>query len=515
MTPDVSRRRTVWVGCLACVVLALALATPAPGVAAGGGPDLAAIDRAVARSFAATRLPGMALAITRGQDVLLVKGYGSAGGGRPVTPRTQFRVASLSKSFTALAVLQLAEAGRVDLDAPVRRYLTDFTVADPDAADRITVRNLLSQTSGLADAGFDVNGPQPATAGARVASLRTARPVAEPGREFHYFDPNYQILARLVEIVAGTPFEEYLDRQVLTPLGMTGTVGVATTQDAGRAAPGLAQGHVLFFGQPVARDELAGFVAGSGGVVSTAEDMARWLIVHNSGGRVADRRVLSAEGIRTLHTPPAGLDSDYAMGWLVADPAGGPRRLEHTGVLSTFSADQVLLPDGGYGVALLYDGNYALADTAGIRTRVVALLTGGPPDGNSFPRTAVVAAVLGALTVGTVALRVRALLRLRGWADRRRSTSWWRLVGGLGWLLLPAALVTALPAVTLRLIGRAFTYRQLALSMPDVLSWLGVGAVTGAALATARVTALVRLRRHGSPPAPGGAAAGAPSQDAP
>src|SRR5690606_26629479 len=146
----------------------------------------------------AHRVPGMALAITRGDRVVYLRGYGTAGRGRETTPRTRFPLASLSKSFTALAVLQLAERGLVDLDAPVRRYLPSFTLADPAAAARVTVRHLLGHTSGLSDAGFrDPRRGFPTTLSGRVSGLAVARPVGEPGAAFRYFNQNYEVLARL------------------------------------------------------------------------------------------------------------------------------------------------------------------------------------------------------------------------------------------------------------------------------------------------------------------------------
>lgn len=102
-------------------------------------------------------------------------------------------------------MLQLAEAGALDLDAPVQRYLPDFTLADPSYAARLTIRQLLHQTSGLADSGFpEALLPQPTSLAGRVASLRSAQPVAPPGAEFHYFNPKYAILARIVEVVSGS-----------------------------------------------------------------------------------------------------------------------------------------------------------------------------------------------------------------------------------------------------------------------------------------------------------------------
>ena len=148
----------------------------------------------------------MAVAVTRGPDVVHLAGFGTDRRGGPVTPSTPFRIASLSKSFTATAVLQLAEARRVDLDASVQRYLPGFATADPGTSARITVRHLLNQTSGIADTGFPAITAGEPDLERRVASLRSARPVSEPGTEFHYSDPNYQVLARLIEVVTGEPW---------------------------------------------------------------------------------------------------------------------------------------------------------------------------------------------------------------------------------------------------------------------------------------------------------------------
>ena len=143
-------------------------AQPAPDA----GVDVSAIDRFVAAQMTAHRVPGLALAITHGAEARYVKGYGTARDNQPVTPQTQFFIASLSKSFTALAAMQLAEAGRINLDAPVETYLPEFTLADPAGASQITIRHLLNQVSGLADAGFPESRlPQPTT-----IAERTARP---------------------------------------------------------------------------------------------------------------------------------------------------------------------------------------------------------------------------------------------------------------------------------------------------------------------------------------------------
>jgi CubicO group peptidase (beta-lactamase class C family) len=222
-----------------------------------------------------------------------------------VEETTQFMLASLSKSFTAVAVLQLARTGRIDLDAPVRDYLSEFTTSDPDASGRITVRHLLHHTSGLADAGFRAGlSAKSGSLAQRVRDLQTASLVSEPGQQFHYFEPNYQLLARLVEVVTGEPFEHYLAHRVFRPVGLTGTVAADTTAEARRSAPRLAKGHVVVFGVPVARQELDGLLTGSSGVVSTAQDIARWLVLHLTEGRVRGSLTgLQQDDFHLMHTP--------------------------------------------------------------------------------------------------------------------------------------------------------------------------------------------------------------------
>lgn len=182
------------------------------------------------------------------------------------------------------------------------------------------------------------------------------------------------------------------------------------------------------------------------------------------------------------------------MGWQVVTPEQGPRRIEHTGVLSTFSAVQVLLPDSGYGFALLFDGNSALADTAGVAAGPAALLAGR--GGVDAPRsTLLVGAVLGGACAVVLVARTRSLLRLARCRRRWAGRPGWRAVPGLVWLLLPVVLLAALPAIVRLVAGRSFTFWQLCLAMPDLVILLAVAALTGTAVAAVRVVLLARRDR--------------------
>jgi CubicO group peptidase (beta-lactamase class C family) len=120
---------------------------------AAGGPDIAAIDQYVRSEMDAQRIPGLALGIVQRDRIVHVRGFGHVRQSGPeVTPQTPFLIGSVTKSFTALAIMQLSEAGRVQLDAPVQRYLPWWRVADPVASAQVTVRHLLYQVSGLSKA---------------------------------------------------------------------------------------------------------------------------------------------------------------------------------------------------------------------------------------------------------------------------------------------------------------------------------------------------------------------------
>jgi CubicO group peptidase (beta-lactamase class C family) len=145
--------QTIGKAMLMCILL---LAGRQPVAAAPYGdsrqPDFAAIDAFVEAEMRAARIPGMALGIVQGDRIVHLHGFGVADpSGRRVTPQTPFHIASVTKPFTALAIMQLVEQGTLDLDAPVQRYIPWFRVADPDASARITIRHLLTHTSGLQD----------------------------------------------------------------------------------------------------------------------------------------------------------------------------------------------------------------------------------------------------------------------------------------------------------------------------------------------------------------------------
>ena len=460
----------------------------------GGHFDQVAINRFISNQMERHRLPGLAVAITRGEEIVFVRGYGEARDGEPINGQTQFRIASLSKSFTALAVLQLVEAGKMELDAPVTRYLPEFVLSSSSVSERITVRQLLNHTSGLADTGFVSGlGGQQQTLVDRVASLRDARFVDPPGTAFHYFDPNYQVLARLVEVVSGQPFDAYLRQHVFRPLDMRDSVSASTSMLPPQSNQ-LAQGHVIGYAVPVALPELVGFLGGSGGVISTASDMAHYLVALRNQRRYLGGSVLSANGVSQMQTPPAGVASNYAMGWTVSN-ANGIQTIEHNGVLSTFYADAVLLPQSGYGFVLLYNEYSLAASTLAfpeVKNGMVALLMGRTPV-NGKVTLPWLGRGLAAVSAAIVGLAIWNLLRLPRWRAWAVNASRWKLGWSLVWPIAPVLLLLGLPRLLALQSGRYFDHVMLARAMPELMILLGICGALGLVNSVFRYAILARL----------------------
>jgi CubicO group peptidase (beta-lactamase class C family) len=464
--------------------------------------DIAAVDRFLAGQIDAASIPGAAVAITRGDRVIHVAGFGHDSTGAPVTADTLFRVASLSKSFTALAVMQLVDEHRLDLDEPVVDHLPEFRIADPRGAD-ITVRQLLEQTSGLADSTVHpLAHQQPGSLTEAVARLSSARLAASPGMQWNYHNPNYQVAARLVEVVAGQPFATYLRDHVFRPAGMSSTV---TVDIDNQPVPGLADGHVVAWGHAFSVAGPSTFDGGDGGVVSNAADMADWLVVQTNHGRAVDgTRVISDRSLTEQRTAGPTAHS-YALGWDTDGPTGDPTRLEHTGNLLTYSAYMEVLPESGYGVVVLLNaGSGLMLDQMGIFYGVRSMVDGtditpAGPAGSTFNLTNL-DRLLGLLTLVVILLGARGVLRAGQWARRRREHPWARTAIRMGPHLVAFGVLLVFPQLAERPVGgREVTWEEAAYGWPalSVVVWTLLAALL--ATMAARLWHLVRRTTPGVP----------------
>lgn len=460
---------------------ALAQAPKADGLSA------TAVDHYMRDYIERTRLPGALVTVTKGDQIVHAAGYGHTAGGEAVTKDTPMPLASVSKSFTALAVLHLADQGTIDLDASVQKYLPEFTMADPRAA-KITVRELLHQTSGMSDRTFpELTLPAPDTLKDAVAMLRTAPLATAPGTRMSYHNPNYAVAARLVEVVAGVSFDEHLAAAVFGPLGMTSTRTVNTTLDL----PGASEGYIRAYGQVIKRSHPKWFVNGSYGVVSTAGDLAKWLITQNGSGPVFPQKTIKA-----AHAPSGVNGTPYGMGWSTGKTAAGAPRLQHTGWLLTHNSAQTLLPTSGYGIAVVTNTGMISGDDAVIITDGLIDIVEGRPDAAAAPFTMTADPWLGGLTLLNLGLGFVGVHRARRWARRRTDHATWRLIVRLLPYALPIALFAGLAGLIGFLLGRVGTLDQITYVWLALYVWAGTAALAAAATVVARLVHTVLSRPH-------------------
>ncbi|MFF4122086.1 serine hydrolase domain-containing protein [Microbispora rosea] len=444
------------------------------------------VDRYVRDYIRRTDLPGAVVTVVKGDKVVYAAGHGHTAGGEAITADTPMPLASLSKSFTALAVLRLADEGRIDLDAPVRRYLPEFTMADP-RAEKITVRQLLQQTSGMSDQTFpELTLPAPDDLKDAVAMLRTAPLAAAPGTRMIYHNPNYAVAARLAEVVSGTPFAEFMAATVFTPLGMTSTRTVDTTEEL----PGAGAGYIRAYGQVIERAHPKWFVNGSYGVVSTAHDLARWLIMQNGHG------ALPRELVRATQTPSGVGGSTYGMGWSAERTAGGAPMLRHTGWLLTHNSAQTLLPGGEWGIAVVTNTGMISGDDALIISDGLVDMIEGRPDANAAPFTTSADPWLAGLSLLNLGLGLTGVLRSRRWAARRAQGRTCRMIARLVPYALPVAFYLGLAELAGVLLNRVGTLDQLTYVWLALYVWAATGALAAVAVVAARLVHAVRLRRQ-------------------
>ncbi|CAL9581558.1 D-aminopeptidase [Nocardiopsis dassonvillei] len=498
--------KTVSVAAVLAVALPL-LAGPAAADVSADGLTAAAVDARVEAYLEGAPLPGVAVAVTRGSEVVRAAGYGVDSRGEPVGADTPMGVASVSKAFTALVVASLVEEGGLGLDDPVAGHLPEFVVDDPRGA-RITVRQLLTHTSGMSDRGFrEKSEPTPEDLEGAVARLADARMVADPGAEEHYHNPNYQVAARLVEVVEGRPFAEVLRERVLDPLGMADTVTVDTAADV--FAAGVAPGHVAVLGRAWSLPEPEGYYNGAGGMVSTAGDMARWLVAQNSGGRTADGGAGVSGGAVALTHAPSGGDGPAAgsgLGWRVQETGGGAPLLVHGGIQFTFTAHQALLPRSGVGIAVMANTGLGAGDASALLWDLVALAEGEGAAGSPAPWLLALDLACVAAVAAVAAGAVRGVRRAGVWA--RGGRRWRRAAGAAGSAavvvaaLFPNRLVAPLAG------GRDATWVQTLYTLPSVTVLLVVAAAALAVVWAVRLRALAAVRGQGPARAVSGAGAG-------
>lgn len=328
--------------------LALGIAGRAtPGDRAAGSPDEVItgelgfeLDENLSR-FATYGFCGAAL-VAVGDQVSLYKGYGAADVDRSIPNRadTRFEMNSMTKMFTGVAILKLAASGRLDLDAPVERYLGPFPVSKRSA----TVRQLADHTAGLIVRGTDLPGD---TRAAFVDAVRQSPQESAPGEAYRYTNAGYSLLAAIIEIVSGESYEDFLRGHLFAPAGMTTAI---FRDSVPMDHPRFAHGYV---GTPAALapgppNPYVWGTRGAGGVWCTLVDFRRWI------ASVRNDAILPAAQRAVLFAPPRP-PSEEAFGWHVGAAADGRQLISKGGGSDDFASQLLYYPRDG--VAIIWACN--------------------------------------------------------------------------------------------------------------------------------------------------------------
>lgn len=299
------------------------------------------------------RIPGLAIAVVDDQGMLWAEGFGFTDWDKrtPVTPATLFSIQSMAKSFTATAAMIAAQEGLVDLDAPITTYLTDFTahsIFEEHPEQQMTMRILLSHTAGFPHDpvyGGNYDGPfgaPPYSFEKHIASISDTWLMFPVGSHYSYSNIGIDLAGYILQVRSGMSFVQYVQKKVLDPLGMKDST-LDYQQVRANATRAIGQMEA-----PI-RPPVDFHLIPSGGVWTSAEDMARYLQFHINKGALGGNRLLREDLAETMYTPPnlpsqsAYQNSSYALG-VTVNNRNNTRHFQHGGSGFGFNASMVWYP---------------------------------------------------------------------------------------------------------------------------------------------------------------------------
>ena len=356
--------------CVQCVVLALALVFPLSSASRAQSIDAASIDAIIQDGMKAWQVPGAAVVIVKGDEVVYIKGHGvrTAGTKEPVTPNTLFAIASSTKPFTSTAIAMLADDGKLSWDDPVRKHIEFFKLADPLADEQVTLRDLATHRTGLVGHPFLWYG----SPWSREEAIRRLGrvPLDKPFRSsFEYQNLMYITAGIAAGNANKSTWEELLQKRIFDPLGMTSAnFSISEAMKvADRASP-----HAKKVGKIEKIDWVNFDTNGpAGSINATIRDMAQWVRFQLGDGTFGNKRLLSSRRFAELHSPQIViplLDSgesafsreanpetnmmSYGLGWFIQDYRGR-LLVHHGGSIDGWRCQVYLLPKEKIGLAIL------------------------------------------------------------------------------------------------------------------------------------------------------------------
>ncbi len=345
----------------------LAVASISIGLVAQSAPADGSIEDFIESEMSASGVPGLSYAVVSDGEIKSVGAYGvlRLGGDEEITPNTPFLAGSITKSFTALAIMQLIERGEIDLDMQLSRYLEVF---GNQPSGVITIRQLLSHTSGFST--LQGNSSDSSVASSddeleRTVDLLTGvAPAYGPDERWEYSNTNYQILGRVIEVVSGEEYQAYIQSNILDRLGMNDSfVADGETHDS------MATGHRPWFGgrRPLAGNLTDRGTAPQGGVISSAHDLAIYMQMMMNG----EDDVLSAAGKTQMMSAASETSPFYGFGWFL-DSAD--ESVSHGGSTPGVETLAVMIPAERSGAVVLVNrgSGMGFGETTELRNGIVA-----------------------------------------------------------------------------------------------------------------------------------------------
>ena len=324
--------------------------------------DTKAIDSLAWVQKESYKLPGLAVGIIKDDEVIYAKGFGvrSLNSQQSVNTKSIFHMASVSKPFTATAVMQLVEKGKVNLDKPLIAYLPYFTMKDNRYKD-ITIRQMLNHSSGIADVeDYEWDNPQFDADAAERYSRQFHNDSLDftPGTSYNYSNPAFDLLADVIAKVSGLTFEDYMKKHIFDPAGMTNSTFYKPDVPENLAT----KPHVLGPTFKVEESNIYPYNrihAPSSTLQSNVEDMMRWAKLYLNKGQIDGKQIFNTDTYNQLITPQVGIGGkdSICISWF-SRSLGKYRKLEHNGGDDGYKAHFAFLPEKSIAIVVMTNGDY-------------------------------------------------------------------------------------------------------------------------------------------------------------
>src|SRR5262245_16765808 len=351
-------------------------------------PRYAELERVVLTELEETKTPGAVVTIVQGETIVYQKGFGFANveTAQAVAPEMLFRIGSMTKMYTAAALVSLAEEGKIDLNAPIGKYLEGL----PPRLASVTAHQLMSHTAGLADGAALIGKHDESALAEEVRGYKDSMFFTDPGAVFSYANPGFVLAGYLVERLSGEPYSRAVQKRVLDPLKMARstfqpTVAMTYPFSVGHTGNEGVAARVL---RPMEDNSQ---IWPTGFLFSNGQDLARFAIAFMNGGQIDGKPAMSAKLIERLSTPNAPVHSQYdgaSYGYgLIMRDYRGVRLVEHGGTTGSFASDFVMAPAQRVAVIALANRNIHLMKTVEKALEIMVPLAAQPAEAGAVKFT--------------------------------------------------------------------------------------------------------------------------------